>query len=187
MILIELKSRTFLVWKSMKIWIGRLTLTNFHWNYIKISEFSSVWGPICLYKRLELYTFLSSNLISTFRYSPGLFWCHFSSSKKAMRVISSSHNLAHTDPIFMNLGILKLPDLRSLRQLIFFQKYLQWLLRSYIMEFTFPLVHHHPSYPTRNCYKFVEPFCRTERNRKIVKNCLPLLLNSMWPELIEKL
>ena len=106
-----------------------------------------------------------------------LAWCYNSDSifrlqEKAMRVISSSHSLAYTDPIFINLGILKLPDLHSSYQLIFLQKYLQRLLSSYFMEFIFPLVQHHHSYPTRNCYKFGD---------------LPLLLNSMSPEIIEKL
>ena len=48
--------------------------------------------------------------------------------------ISSSRSIAHTDPLFIRLAILKLPDIKKLNELKFYYKIANNLLPSYFRE-----------------------------------------------------
>ena len=49
----------------------------------------------------------------------------FTLQKRAVRLVSGSHYIAHTDPIFQRLGILKLTDMINLDRQVFVHKFRQ--------------------------------------------------------------
>ena len=55
--------------------------------------------------------------------------------KRAVRFITQSKYLAHTDPIFIKLNLLKIRDIFKLNQLKFYYKYLIKSLPDYFLEF----------------------------------------------------
>ena len=73
--------------------------------------------------------------------------------KKALRICTGSHFLAHTDPLFCDFKTLKVIDINSVQSLIFMYKYKNNLLpRSFRNFFTVNNAIH--SYPTRTSSNF---------------------------------
>ena len=75
--------------------------------------------------------------------------------KRAVRIISCNKYIAHTEPIFKRLNLLKLEDIFKLHQLKFYYKITKMLLPSYFN--CIPLtninsLHHHNTRAARNLY-----------------------------------
>ena len=80
--------------------------------------------------------------------------------KKAVRIITKSHFLAHTEPLFKDLKILNITDLHSCLQMKFLYKFFHSELPNYFLHDTFitnEQIHHHN---TRNRQNLVPPLCR---------------------------
>ena len=115
-----------------------------------------------------------------------LAWGHrheelFLLQKRAIRIISNEHWLAHTDPLFKRHNILKLSDLHTLQQIKFYWRYVNDELPSYLSGIPFPKNNFFHSYPTRHNDDFRPPRPNTEYDRNVIRNSLPPLLNDLPP------
>ena len=57
--------------------------------------------------------------------------------KKAVRILSLEHRIAHSDPLFEKLQLLKIRDIHTLQQLIFFFKLSKHRIPYFFKSFTF--------------------------------------------------
>ena len=74
----------------------------------------------------------------------------FKLQKKAIRITTKSQYLAPTDPLFKNLGILRIKDLFKLNILKFYYQMKQHCLPTYFQAFDISLRSEIHSYDTRN-------------------------------------
>ena len=84
----------------------------------------------------------------------------FKLQKRAVRVISNSHFIAHTEPIFKEFKILALPDLHNLVQMKLLYKYFNNTLPHYFSYNMFKQNQNYHDHLTRNRKDLVVPFCR---------------------------
>ena len=110
----------------------------------------------------------------------------FNLQKKAIRIITKSQYFTHTDPLFKNLGILKIEDLFKLNILKFYYQMKQHCLSSYFQAFAISTRSEIHSYDTRN-----KRMLNTVKTRlKSTENCLrfelPKLINSTDPLGLDK-
>ena len=109
--------------------------------------------------------------------------------KKAIRIISISKYNAHTDPLFKQSRILKLPHILQLQELKFYHKYINKKLPAYLQ-----------SIPLKQNKRFHEHLTRshlklhiTRTNHRFaeicIRNSIPLLVNTMpiYMEIINKI
>ena len=105
----------------------------------------------------------------------------FKSQKKAIRIITKSQYFAHTDPLFKNLGILKIEDLFKLNILKFYYQ-----MKQHCLPFDISTRSEIHSYDTRN-----KRMLNTVKTRlKSTENCLRFellkLINSTDPLVLDK-
>ena len=77
----------------------------------------------------------------------------FKLQKRAVRIITRSHYLSHTDPIFLHLKLLKIIDLYKLFQLKFYFKLTNQLLPQYFYSFDLKTNHDIHLHNTRQRHK----------------------------------
>ena len=87
--------------------------------------------------------------------------------------------LAHTDPLFKNAKVLKLPDIHTQAQLKFRSRRLLNELPDYLIKIPFDKNCDMHDYPTRHNEDFRDPRPATEYNRKVIRNSLPGIVNSL--------
>lgn len=103
--------------------------------------------------------------------------------KKAIRIITKSHYLAHTDALFECTGILKVEDIFNLAILRFYFKICNNEVPYYFSNFCQLRgsdIHH---YPTSSSSNLRITFRRKEWARKVVRITLPVQINNL-PSLI---
>jgi len=110
----------------------------------------------------------------------------FKLQKRAVRIITKSKYNSHTDPIFRNIGVLKLEDILHLQEWKFYYKLLNGNLPQYFSRFTFRRqLDLHP-YPTRDRHLLVIPQLRYQFSKSSIKNRLPQLLNQAPESILSK-
>ena len=57
--------------------------------------------------------------------------------KKAIRIITASSYISHTEPLFKQLNLLKVEDILTLQELKFYFKYNQGILPKYLQNWNF--------------------------------------------------
>ena len=111
--------------------------------------------------------------------------------KKALRIISLSHFLSHTDPLFKNENILKVYDIFKLKCISLYYRFKNNLLplniRSFFRESYTP-IHSYPTSDSRRCQNKLlqEHNSRTELAKNCIQNTLPKLINSISSDITSK-
>ena len=115
----------------------------------------------------------------------------FKLQKKAIRIITKSHFLAHTEPLFKKESILKVRDLYNCHCLKLYLRYAKNLLPINITAlFNRPQDSRH-TYPTStsrsNQINILQPkHVRTENSKRLVSFQIPSLINTLPHILIRK-
>ena len=105
--------------------------------------------------------------------------------KKALRIITLSNYISHTEPLYKQLSLLKVDDILKLQQLKFYYKYLHNDLPRYLQNWRFVFkceVHGHDTrYKNKiYTYKIIHEFAK-----KCLRHNLPLLLNNL-PDIVKE-
>ena len=75
--------------------------------------------------------------------------------KKAMRIITASGYISHTEPLFKQLNLLKVEHILTLQELKFYFKYNQGILPIYLQNFiSNSKIHNHNTRKIRTLYTF---------------------------------
>ena len=122
-----------------------------------------------------------------------LIWGHenaeiLKKQKQAMRIIHSKHYLSHSEPLFKSAKILKVSDLHIQSQLKFTRKYIDNKLPKYFMDnLNLRKNSDNHQYDTIHKNSFILSKPKSEGSRKILRNAIPSLINSLTPSLKEAL
>lgn len=112
----------------------------------------------------------------------------FSLQKKAVRIISKSYYLEHSEPIFQSLKLLKLEDIYRKSQLRFFQKLKNDQIPLYFKnDFCYRTGQHQHHYPTAASHLFLVPFRRKDWAKNVLRITLPAFINSLGEDMKTKL
>ena len=111
----------------------------------------------------------------------------FKIQKRAVRIVSNSRYISHTEPIFKSLNFLKVTDLYKLHVLKFYYNYCHNNLPSYFRSFEFPRISQIHSYNTRNKENFNVPKTRTKMAEYCLRNMIPRILNTTAPSILQKI
>ena len=110
----------------------------------------------------------------------------FSLQKKAVRLICHAKYIAHTDPLFKKLNLLKIQDIFRLKALKFYFRYIQNQLPGYFqIMFSVALPTH--SYYTHHRDDPSFPMPAKSRSEKCIRYFLPQLLRNLPPCIIDKI
>ena len=99
--------------------------------------------------------------------------------KKAVRNITHSHFVAHCEPKMKRLNILKVEDIKKMKELMFYYKMMNNRAPSYLMTL-FPAIpsdYHNHNTRYRNLHQI--PLVRKDFATKCFRHALPPLLNSL--------
>ena len=107
----------------------------------------------------------------------------FKLQKKAIRFLGGAGYNAHTEPLFRELTILKIDDLRKLQEIIFFFKFIHGLLPRYFQQ-NFISFRNNQNYSTRNYNDLALPRFRHEFVRQSLRYLIVDRINSC-PECIK--
>ena len=106
--------------------------------------------------------------------------------KRAVRIITNSHLLAHSDNLFRELKILKIEDIYKQHQIIFYHKFLHNNLPKCISNILTK-----QSSQLRSCHSsfFLKPPARTrtESAKSCIRHTIPNLINNYERSFIENL
>ena len=105
--------------------------------------------------------------------------------KRAIRVITLSKYLAHTEPLFKNLNILKVEDIFRLQQLKFYYRFINVTLPDYFLSLSFSGNTH--QYRTRKRHELQPIRIHHEFAKKSLLYSIPVIINSCHPNLKEKI
>ena len=103
--------------------------------------------------------------------------------KRAVRFITQSKYLAHTDPIFIKLNLLKIQDIFKLNQLKFYYKYLIKSLPDYFQNLNFT---RQSRYNTRRCDDLTPIKVNHVFATKCISHNIPNLINQLPNEIRDK-
>ena len=171
--------------------LGILLDTNLKWNaHInriskKISKAIGIIGRIKNFLPVNTLKILYFALVNSHLDYGLLCWGHCAnrlmiSQKKAMRLITKSRYNAHTEPLFKNLGILKIPDMYKLKLLKFYFKLKNKMLPRYFTTSKIVIhqgdIHSHNTrgqllFTPRSYHAFAE---------NCIRHQLPSLLNYLY-------
>ena len=110
----------------------------------------------------------------------------FKIEKRAVRIVSTSRYISHTEPIFKSLNFLKVTDLYKLHVLKIYYNYCHNNLPSYLRSFEFPRISQIHSYNTRNKENFNVSKTRTKMAEYCLRNMIPRILNTTAPSILQK-
>ena len=113
-----------------------------------------------------------------------LIWGHkyypiFKLQKRAVRILTHSHFLAHTAPLFKLLNLLILPDIYSTALLKFYYKYVHRTLPKYHLSLNIRPNSAYHSYPTRNHQRLVIPIHRHNYATTSICHSVINIINSL--------
>ena len=103
--------------------------------------------------------------------------------KRAVRFITQSKYLAHTDPIFIKLNLLKIQDIFKLNQLKLYYKYLIKSLPDYFQNLNFT---RQSRYNTRRCDDLTSIKVNHVFATKCISHNIPNLINQLPNEIRDK-
>ena len=104
--------------------------------------------------------------------------------KRAMRILNSAHHLSHTQPLFKKSRVLQLKDLHVLSLIKLYKRHLNRDLPSYFMNvinFNKNSDNHPATRPfeTRFRFKLMSAKPHNEFARKVLRNSIPKIINSL--------
>ena len=102
----------------------------------------------------------------------------FKLQKAAIRIISHSHYMVHTNPIFYSLNLLKTYDLTKTALLILMHKFRNNVLPAKFCGY-FQLMSQIHSHNTRGAHKYATPYARTVCRTHCLQFIGPRLWNSL--------
>ena len=105
--------------------------------------------------------------------------------KKALRIITLSNYISHTEPLYKQLSLLKVDDILKLQQLKFYYKYLHNDLPRYLQNWRFVFKYEVHGHDTRDKNKIYTYKIKHEFTKKCLRHNLPLLLNNL-PEIVKE-
>ena len=105
--------------------------------------------------------------------------------KKALRIITLSNYISHTEPLYKQLSLLKVDDILKLQQLKFYYKYLHNDLPRYLQNWRFVFKCEVHGHDTRYKNKIYTYKIKHEFAKKCLRHNLPLLLNNL-PEIVKE-
>ena len=109
----------------------------------------------------------------------------FSLQKRVIRLICQARYIAHTDPLFKKLNILKVDDLLHLKALKFYFRYTKNDLPDYFQNMFSVSPPSHTHFTRRN--KTPLPIPARARSKNYIRFYLPVLLQNLPPCIIDKL
>jgi len=175
-----------------------LTLNeNLNWkNHInkisnKISRTTGILNRLKFSLPLQAKLVIYSSLIQSYLNFSILAWGYkceriVKLQKRAVRIISLSKYNAHTEPIFKELKLLKVPDILRLQELKFYYKFKHGNLPSYLMEMPFYSNTETHNYNTRQQNNIHQPLARHEYAKKCLRIDLPHVINTTPVNILEK-
>ena len=98
--------------------------------------------------------------------------------KKAIRIITASSYISHTEPLFKQLNLLKVEDILTLQELKFYFKYNQGILPKYLQNWNFipnSKIHNHNTRKITTLHTFKT---KHEFAKKTLKYNLPYTINN---------
>ena len=98
--------------------------------------------------------------------------------KKAIRIITASSYISHTEPLFKQLNVLKVEDILTLQELKFYFKYNQGILPKYLQNWNFipnSKIHNHNTRKITTLHTFKT---KHEFAKKTLKYNLPYTINN---------
>ena len=98
--------------------------------------------------------------------------------KKAIRIITASSYISHTEPLFKQLNLLKVEDILTLHELKFYFKYNQGILPKYLQNWNFipnSKIHNHNTRKITTLHTFKT---KHEFAKKTLKYNLPYTINN---------
>ena len=98
--------------------------------------------------------------------------------KKSIRIINNARFNSHTEPLFKRCNILKLTDMVTLRQLIFYEKMCNAAIPNYFKSFMPTLQSQIHDYPTRGKSNPRAPIARTQYQRNTLRYQISILIGS---------
>ena len=107
--------------------------------------------------------------------------------KKAVRVITNSHFIAHTEPLFKKLSILKLDDIFKLQVLKFYFNYRHNSVPIYFQLFDFVSRSETHHYDTRNKEKLSTTKTRTKIADLSLRHITCSVVNDTSSSIIDKI
>jgi hypothetical protein len=107
--------------------------------------------------------------------------------KKAIRLITNSNYLAHTDPLFKISNCLKIHDIYFLNILKFYFAYCHGILPNYFMLFDFSLRSNVHDYNTRCQNRLNIPRTRTKLADSCLRVAVPKTVNNTVPNILDKI
>lgn len=157
----------------------------------KISKYCGIFNKLKRYLPPNILRTLYCSLVCSLLNYGILVWGFVSNrleklQKKIIRIISNSKFNAHTEPLFKRLNLLKVKDLFKLNVLKFYFKHQNSTLPAYFMSFTFVSGNQTHQYNTRHSQTLRTAITRTSFAKKCLRHELPSLLNSMPPEILNK-
>jgi hypothetical protein len=157
----------------------------------KISKVIGILNRLKRYIPRDTLVTIYNTLISPHINYGILAWGHQCKSiiklqKRAMRTITCSKYNAHTEPIFKQLGILKVDDLRHLSELKFYFKLANGTLPEYFDTYAIQRYTDLHDYSTRGRLNVIQPRIRCEISKDCIRYKLHHIINSNPNLLIDK-
>ena len=155
---------------------------------IKISQYIGLLNKLKFLLPMSIRTKIFYSLIQSHLTYGILLWGHSSDKllllqKRAIRILTNSQYICHTEPLFKRLKILRLNDLFKLAQLKFLHKHVNRKLPDFFSSMSFTHQPQH-NYPTRQIRVHVYEIVRHEFAKKSIRHYLPKLL-SLLPNSIK--
>jgi hypothetical protein len=168
--------------------LGIIIDTNLNWTSHINTLSNKLLKFIGISKRLKdfipketLLTLYNSLVLSQINYGQLAWGYHapriFQLQKKIIRLINSSSYIAHTEPIFKKLKLLKLDDNKYLNEIKFYYKLKHDLLPEYFFSFTVRSGESH-TYNTRHRQNLLFPKINHEFARKCLRYNLVNTINN---------
>jgi hypothetical protein len=107
--------------------------------------------------------------------------------RKLLRIINCTKYNAHTNPLFKNMSLLKVSDIRVLHELIFCYKLENGLLPYYFLNSVFNRHSSHHNYNTRGLNKFQLPRMRHTFIKNTLRYRIPHIYNCTSDNIINKI
>lgn len=111
----------------------------------------------------------------------------FKLQKRAIEIISGRHSLAHTEPLFKQLHVLKLPDLHCLSQAKFIHQYFNQNLPRYFSNDFFTEINQRHTHLTRNNRNLLIPFRAHNFAKSSLRYSSAQLFNSLPNSITDKI
>ena len=106
--------------------------------------------------------------------------------KKAIRIITASSYISHTEPLFKRLNLLKVDDILTLQELKFYYKYNEGALPIYLQNWKFIMNVNLHNYNTRTIRTLHTFKTKHEFAKKILKYNIPHTINDTPQIVTEK-